>query len=381
MCEVVHFGAGNIGRGFIGALLSMSGYHITFVDIDERVIGILGKEKKYKVRIVGDSEELLTISPVDGLSSMSPNLPSIISESDLITCAVGPNVLSKIAVHILAGLKERKASKNTNHLYIIACENMIRASSALFDIIYKQSDFDLQNFINTHVSFLDSAVDRIVPITPPDPELTVTVESYYEWCIESKHIKEGFHSIHGVHFVDDLQPYIERKLFTLNTAHTYIAWMGHLCGDTTILDCMKNASIVDHVKSICNETAQVLIEKHGFQKEAHDKYIDSILQRFRNTHILDSIYRIGRSPVRKLSRNERFIAPLMLAIGYGTAYEELLRACACGLQFENEDDEEAKSIQALLRRKGVGEVFSEVSSLIDDNILMKIAHKYNNLMI
>ena len=41
------YGGGNIGRGFIGMLFSMSGYEVTFIDVAEPVIEGLNREKKY----------------------------------------------------------------------------------------------------------------------------------------------------------------------------------------------------------------------------------------------------------------------------------------------------------------------------------------------
>jgi len=38
MKQAIQFGAGNIGRGFIGALLSRSGYHVVFADVDNQMV-------------------------------------------------------------------------------------------------------------------------------------------------------------------------------------------------------------------------------------------------------------------------------------------------------------------------------------------------------
>ena len=38
MKKAIMYGGGNIGRGFIGALLSRSGYEVTFVDVVDAVV-------------------------------------------------------------------------------------------------------------------------------------------------------------------------------------------------------------------------------------------------------------------------------------------------------------------------------------------------------
>lgn len=379
MKKAIHFGAGNIGRGFIGFLLNRSNYHVTFIDIDEEIIQKLHDNKKYQVRVVGSREELTTITNVDGILSSNISVPERIADADIVTCAIGPNVLSKISGSIRKGIAKRKHMQKDGVLYIIACENMVRASTQLKKYVIGEADKELKAYINERVAFLDSGVDRIVPISKPDEHLTVTVEEFFEWCIEDIHIKEDFHRINDAHFVSNLQPYIERKLFTLNTAHAFTAWLGFLCGYTTINECMKNESIKKHVQNICQETAEVLIRKHTFDRNEHTQYIDSIIKRFENKYISDEISRIGRSPIRKLSRSERFVAPLMLAREYETKHTELLLACACGLKFVQEDDNETKKIQAMLKHQSPKEVFLEISGLQNIDIAVEVELIYNKI--
>ena len=71
MKQAVHFGAGNIGRGFIGALFSQSGYHVTFIDIADQIINQLNEKKQYQVKLATDQKETITIENVSGLNNMT----------------------------------------------------------------------------------------------------------------------------------------------------------------------------------------------------------------------------------------------------------------------------------------------------------------------
>jgi mannitol-1-phosphate 5-dehydrogenase len=50
MKKAVMYGAGNIGRGFIGQLFSESGYHVVFIDIADSVVDRLNKDGCYPVK-------------------------------------------------------------------------------------------------------------------------------------------------------------------------------------------------------------------------------------------------------------------------------------------------------------------------------------------
>ena len=60
----VHFGAGNIGRGFIGQLLHESGYDITFVDIQDDLVDALKKNGRYDVILADEREERVPVDRV-----------------------------------------------------------------------------------------------------------------------------------------------------------------------------------------------------------------------------------------------------------------------------------------------------------------------------
>lgn len=69
--KAVMYGAGNIGRGFIGQLLSQSGYCVSFIDVNKEIINALNERKEYIVEVLSnESNEEVTVknvSAVDGL--------------------------------------------------------------------------------------------------------------------------------------------------------------------------------------------------------------------------------------------------------------------------------------------------------------------------
>ena len=160
----VHFGAGNIGRGFIGQLLHESGYDITFVDIQDDLVDALKKEGHYDVILADESEERVPVDRVTALHSVNEadEVTERLAEADLITTAVGPSVLPVLAPAIAKGLEER-ARRGGAPVNVIACENMIGASQALRGFVMEHVPDEHAEAVEEIAGFPNAAVDRIVP--------------------------------------------------------------------------------------------------------------------------------------------------------------------------------------------------------------------------
>ena len=86
----VHFGAGNIGRGFIWSLLSQSGYEVVFVDINDEVVCLLKEKQEYRVIIADEHKQEQLIRNVSAVNSQTEREKVIdyITKAHLITTAV-----------------------------------------------------------------------------------------------------------------------------------------------------------------------------------------------------------------------------------------------------------------------------------------------------
>ena len=257
----LHFGAGNIGRGFIGELLNKSGYHITFVDINKDVVNDLKRRDTYTIRILDENIEEVELNNFDALNiaEEKEQLYTAIGEVELITTSIGPNVLPIIAKDIAEGLKLKVENNNTKLLDIIACENMISGSDFLKTEVFKHLSEQEQEFVNKYVGFPNSAVDRIVPAQKHDDVLLVEVEKFCEWVIEADKIKvESNRNIEQVHYVEDLSPFIERKLFTVNTGHAALSYIANYLGIELVSDGAKHADVRKDFIAVLEETSALL---------------------------------------------------------------------------------------------------------------------------
>ena len=378
MKQAVHFGAGNIGRGFIGALFSQSGYHVTFVDIADQIIDRLNEEKRYNVKLATEQEETITVENVSGLNNIKQEEEVIraIKEADYLTTAIGPNILPHIAGLIAKGLLAR-VKETDEKLYVIACENQISATDLLKGYIFDKLDEAERTSLEGKVDFLNSAVDRIVPIQNNQGSLDVLVEPYHEWVVETT---EDIPHVEGMKIVPDLAPFIERKLFTVNTGHAVIAYLGYLQNEPTIDKTLANEDIVRQVRATLEETGAYLVKQYSLDENEHKQYIDKIINRFKNAYLDDGVTRVGRSPLRKLGPNDRLVRPATEAQKAGLAYEHLAKAIAAALCFDYREDEEAVKLQAMLKETSVPAVLKEVSGLDEDSEITKeVVRQYQNL--
>lgn len=365
MKNAVHFGAGNIGRGFIGKLLADADVSVTFADVDTPLVDQLSHKQEYKVKVVGSECQTDTVAHVTAVNSASDEVIERIVRTDLVTTAVGPNVLDIIAKTIATGIAKRFEAGNKAPLNIIACENMVRGTTHLKAQVYQHLDQALHAKADELVGFVDSAVDRIVPPAEAanDDPLAVTVESFSEWIVDEQQFKGDIPNIPGMEKTDNLMAFVERKLFTLNTGHCITAYLGCLKGHRTIREAINDPEIQADVKQAMHESGEVLIRRYGFDRELHNAYIDKILSRFANPYLVDEVDRVGRQPIRKLGPNDRLIKPLLGTIEYGTKNSALLKGIAAALKYQNSDDPQAVELQSSLTEKGISSTLSDYTGL------------------
>ncbi|WP_442575014.1 mannitol-1-phosphate 5-dehydrogenase [Microbacterium sp. F51-2R] len=360
--KAVHFGAGNIGRGFVGLLLHEGGYELVFSDVAAPLVDAINAVDEYTVHEVGEGGRDTVVTGFRAINSAThpDEVIEEIASANVVTTAVGPTILRFVAPHILSGLALRDPSSPP--LQVMACENAINATDLLRDEIRAQAG-DAWEAIQGRAVFANTAVDRIVPAQAPGGGVDVTVEPFFEWAIERPPFGDDPPTIPGAHFVDDLAPYIERKLFTVNTGHATTAYFGAQAGVETIAQALADGAIEAKVAATLEETSALLAAKHGLDESDLAEYRRTILRRFRNDALPDTVLRVGRQPLRKLSRHERFIGPAAEAAERGLSTTALMAAVGAALGFEDPDDEQSVQLQAQLREQDAAAFTAAVTGL------------------
>lgn len=374
MKKAVHFGAGNIGRGFIGEILFENGFEISFVDVNERIIDALNVRGSYEIEIAEEGQRHVPVSGVRGINNAkNPEaVVAAIAETDLVTTAIGPNILPFIAPLIAQGIEARQAAENKNPLDVLACENMIGGSEFLYEEVKKHLSEAGLTFAEEYIGFPNAAVDRIVPAQSHEDPLFVVVEPFNEWVVETRGMKNPELVLDKVHYEAELEPFIERKLFSVNSGHATSAYTGAYYGAKTILEALQNTTVKNNVESVLAEIRSLLIAKWGFDEQALVDYHKVIISRFENPFIVDDIARVARTPIRKLGFDERFIRPIRELKERGLSYQYLLQTVAYVFTYKDETDEQSVQLQALLVEKPLEEVVKEVTGLSDQELIAEI---------
>ena len=361
--KAVHFGAGNIGRGFVGLLLHEAGYQLVFADVNAELIGALAASDHYTVHEVGSGGRDKVVDDYRAVDSRTDAaaLLAELTTADLATTAVGPNVLRFIAPHLVEALRARPA--DAPRLVIMACENAINATDLLRDEIASLSSDEEWPSLAARAVFANTAVDRIVPGQRAGAGLDVTVETFFEWAIERPPFGDAVPDIPGAHFVDDLAPYIERKLYTVNTGHAATAYFGFIAGYSRISDALADPAVAGAVERVLGETSALILAKHEFTEPEQAAYRATILQRFRNPELPDTVERVGRQPLRKLGRHERFIGPAAELAVMSLPVDALLAAVGAALRFDVPADPESVELRVLIDTRAPAEFVQEVTGI------------------
>ncbi len=381
--RAVHFGAGNIGRGFIGEVLAENGFSITFVDVNETIINELNQRGSYEIEWADRLHERKTIQRSAGINNKThpDEVIAALSVCDLVTTAIGPKILPFIAELIALGIEKRQKLGVEKSLDIIACENMIGGSQFLAAEVKKYLRGKAAVYAAEFIGFPNAAVDRIVPLQHHKAPLFVSVEPFREWVVDQSQMKNPQLQLASVRYVADLEPFIERKLFSVNTGHATVAYTGAYYGYSEIDQAIGDDRVLQELKAVLGETGTLLKKKWHFSSKEHETYRKKIIERFKNPYISDSIARVARTPIRKLGYDERFIRPIREAKELGQSYEALIQVTAMVLNYEDPNDSESVELQQKINTLGIVATVREVTGLTDSSLIEEIKNMYERLKI
>ena len=366
MKRAVVFGAGNIGRGFLGQLLFESGYETIFVEALLEIVSLLNARKVYPLWVVSDEKtEKFEISRVQAVSARdSSAVTRKLAEADLSATAVGIRNLPKVARMLAMGIAERARMNTPSPLNIVICENLLSAGKELNAEIKKNLSPEFYPYLEGKVGLVETVVSRMVPPVPPELKkeepLLVLVEPYKILPVAKSGFKGEIPKIIGFLPVENIQAYEELKIYIHNLIHAACAYIGYLNGCKYIWEAVGKPEIRLVLDGLMTETGTALIKKHLFSEKEIQEYSEDLLHRFSNKALGDTVFRVGREPLRKLSPQDRLVGAARLCLNFGIEPTNIIFTIAAALCYNYQEDNEAVILAKMISEKGPGYVLQEV---------------------
>lgn len=378
--NAVMYGGGNIGRGFIGAILSQSGYEVTFIDVAEPVVRALQKNRTYPVRYVSsDGYEDVWVENVTAVNGNDTEAVSdVIANCDIMATAVGARILKFIVPNIVTGLRKRWAM-NKGPLNIIICENLMDANKVLEEMLKEQLTETEQARFDETVGLVEASIGRMVPVQTEEMKdgepLRVCVERYGYLPVDKAAFKGAIPAIRNMVPFSPFDFYIKRKLYIHNMGHATCAYLGDLVGLQYIYESIAVADIRIVVHNAMLESAMTLARKYNMDLCNIQMHIADLLYRFTNAALKDTCQRVGGDPARKLSPEDRLIGSAKLAIEQGISPAYIAVGAAAGLfRYLKENG----GVHTLLAAETA---LREVSGLKTDHVLSKLILHYYKMIL
>ncbi|MBL7222737.1 MAG: mannitol-1-phosphate 5-dehydrogenase [Candidatus Brocadiae bacterium] len=364
MKTALHFGAGKIGRGFLGQLYCQSGWETVFVDVVPAVVAALNERHGYDIELVNDDEE--QVFPVTHVRAIDGRDTDAVAEAvatcDIASTAVGVRALPHIVPPLAAGLA-RRAEGSAAPLNVVVCENLLDAAERLRHGVLDLADDATATFVRHGVGFVATVVSRMVPDQEHADPLRVSVEPYAILPVDATAFVGPPPAVQGFLPVDNIRAHEERKLFCHNLGHALCAYLGYPQGHRLTADAITDMPIRTAVVAGLAEAAQALISRHGFDPDEYDAHVRDLLRRFANRALGDTVARVARDPIRKLGRHDRLVGAAQACLDEGIHPSNILQGIRAAVAYDHPDDPQAARLQQMLHDDGPDAVLTTVCGL------------------
>tara|TARA_A100001015_G_scaffold313875_1_gene422080 strand:- start:695 stop:1786 length:1092 start_codon:yes stop_codon:yes gene_type:complete len=338
--KILIFGAGAIGRGYLAPLLYQNGFHsIDFVDINKQLIKKL-KNKKYYFAAITEKFKYKTLKiPINKVFHLSEKIN--IKKYEIVFSCVGPkNCLSLNKI-----FREAKC--------VISCENDITTVEKLKKLSgNKKIYFGIPDVITSSSppQFLKKKYDLNLTITEKG-EL-ILEKGQYALPKKIKQVNK-----------ENLNMHWRCKLFIHNAAHAITAYLGHLNNKKYIHEAMQNPKISKVVHGSINEITEGVINAEYASKKFANYYKRKELKRFKNKLLFDTIGRVAREPIRKLSKDNRIVLGLKICLFNKKLPRNVALGAKAALYYNNKKDVEALTLMNMRKKYGDKQTLENICSI------------------
>jgi mannitol-1-phosphate 5-dehydrogenase len=344
--KLVLFGAGKIGRSFIGQLFSCSGFEVVFVDINKKLIEELNLKRQYKVVIKSDAvDETLFIQNVRGVClTDSGRVTEQLAGATIAALSVGQQGLPDSLPLIAMALIKRREEFGDWPLDIIIAENLRNSDKYLSRELSKYLPQDYPQ--DRLIGLIETSIGKMVPIMSQkdieeDP-LQVFAEPYNSLILAKRGFKNPIPKVQNLEPKENIKAWVDRKLFIHNLGHVTAAYLGFRKYPEAkyIYQVLEDPDIHKTTRLTMLQSAEILMSMYPgeFTPDMLTEHIDDLLYRFRNKALGDTIFRVGCDLYRKLSPEDRIAAPIKAAISLNKPYDLIYNVLLAAVSFRAKDE-------------------------------------------
>lgn len=346
------FGAGNVGRGFLGEIFTEAGLAVVFVDVDESLVADLNRDGSYThITVGGPSAGTRNVAPVRALLANDSAVLDEFAKATIVATSVGARALPAVCRTLAAGLVRRE-QEGRPPLNVLLAENLHDAPRLVRDWVLEAEPDIPPNYLEQNVGLVGTSIGRMIPALKGAARTSVAAEAYRFLPLDHAAVRGSLPNVAA--FVTDpevpFEFYVERKLFIHNMGHTLCAYLGALSGDEYIWQAVGRPGIYTVTRAAMIESAVAIAARWNRPLGPLLNHVDDLLARFGNKSLADTTGRVGADADRKLTASDRFLGAARLCRNEGVEPRFIgLGIAAALLALEQQDQLESAQAWHILK--------------------------------
>lgn len=378
--EVVIFGAGKIGRGFLGQLFYRNGFAIWFVDASDETVQLLNEEKRYRVDIAKPEQDDTEYITVQGAFSLNQKkqIQNLMGSVQFIATCVGANNIDSIALFIRDLLENRKTGNSLNWFI---CENALNPSKKIREVLMQAPNPHVKKFTRNSLGLIETQVLRSG--MNPDPDLlaeeplAVRMQDWWTLPFDKNAFVGPIPKLEGFVPKPNFGNELIRKIYTFNGTNGPISYIGWANG-YKVLHESANAypTFFDQIQQ---ESSFGLIAEFGLDENEQREFAALAMKKYTDPALNDSIERNARDSRRKIEKSERLVGPALLCLKHGRQPTAYATAIAAAYAYTGSDDEGTRSVTEFINNHGIESAITKFSNLeTDSELFALVLRAYNS---